>query len=111
MTALSSASESVPVRAGTRTGLGAWDDEPPGLAGGRDAGLADTCGEKPFEALARLVALVLGTPSAYITVGAECAGGARQLGARNIASLEGRIGRSLRQHVLDSGHRLIIDDT
>ncbi|HEY5989076.1 MAG TPA: hypothetical protein VIV12_22255, partial [Streptosporangiaceae bacterium] len=67
MKVLGSASIPVPASAGTKAGLAKADaQELPGLAAGRQAGLPRAREESAFGRVARLAAMVLGTPQAYV---------------------------------------------
>src|SRR5260370_13890679 len=90
MQVLGSASIPVAVSVGTATALvpgdAAW---PPGRAAGRQAGRPDAHAEEPFDRVARLAAMVLGTPQAYVTIAGERPSpGRSRTAVRDIAGLE-----------------------
>jgi sigma-B regulation protein RsbU (phosphoserine phosphatase) len=116
MKILRSASTPVPARTATLTGLVPTEapdlvptgaPEPRGLAVARRADLPGTCAEEPFDRVARLAAVVLGIPLAFVAIAGERTSLARRRGGvRDMADPE----RSWCQHVIDSGDKLIIDD-
>jgi phosphoserine phosphatase RsbU/P len=112
MTVLDGASNPSPARVRTVTGLvRAAAQEPPELAPARQAGLPDARAEVPFDHVARLAAMVLGTPLASVTVAGERpSAGSICPGALDIAGQLSSVERSLCQYVIDSKARLVIDD-
>src|ERR1039457_1329967 len=70
-----------------------------------------TGAEEPFGRVARLAALVLGTPSAFVTVaGSQPCSRRTCPGTRGAAGRRSPAEQSLCQHVIDSGGKLIIED-
>ena len=112
MQVLGSASIPVPAGIGTVTRLVSADAPGrPGLATAQQAGLPGTCAEEPFDRVARLAAVVLGTPQAYVAIAGERRfRGSSRVGAKHMADLERPVEMSWCQRVIDSGDMLIVDD-
>lgn len=112
MKILGSASSPVPSSAVTLTGpVLTGGPGPRGLADVRQADLPGNGAEQPFGRVARLAAVALGTPRAFVAIAGEPppAGGSRT-GVRDVADLEHPVEQSWCQYVIDSGDKLIIDD-
>jgi sigma-B regulation protein RsbU (phosphoserine phosphatase) len=112
MAVLGNAPNPGPARVRTLTGLVPADAlEPPELAAPRPAGLPDARAEVPFDHVARLAAMVLGTPSASVTVAGERPSAARISGdALDVADQLSPVEHWLCQYVIDSAAELVIDD-
>jgi sigma-B regulation protein RsbU (phosphoserine phosphatase) len=112
MTVLYSASTSVPAGACGGSGAVPTDtSERPGLAAEGQTALPAADPEEPFDHVTRLVAMVLGTPLASVTVA-----GGRPSSRRICPGVPGPNDRqspaeqSLCQHVIDSEDKLVVDD-
>ena len=83
-----------------------------GLAPAQRAGLADAVAAEPFERVARLAAMVLGTPLAAVTIAGEFASFARKSpGAPGMADWQTPAEQALCQRVVDSGEKLVLGGT
>jgi phosphoserine phosphatase RsbU/P len=112
MTALDSASTSVPARARAGPGLVPADTpERPGPAAGERTARPGTRPEEPFDHVTRLVAMVLGTPLASVMVaGGRSSSRSISPGAPGPADRQSPGERSLCQYVIDSKDKLVLDD-
>jgi phosphoserine phosphatase RsbU/P len=97
---------------GTATGLVSVPTAgPPELASTRQPGLPGAGAEEPFDRVAGLAAMVLGTPQAYVAIGGERPSPGRNgAGVRNLADLDRTAELSWLQVVISSGDKLVIDD-
>jgi sigma-B regulation protein RsbU (phosphoserine phosphatase) len=113
MTVLGNVPDPAPPRAGAVTGyVPAALPGVPGPAAAWQAGVPGTRAEEPFDRVARLAAMVMGTSLASVTVGGErssfrriCPGSPDMGGWRTPGDLV------LCQQVIDSGDKVLIDDT
>jgi phosphoserine phosphatase RsbU/P len=115
MQVLGSASIPVAVSIGPATALVPRDAARPlgraGRAAARRAGRPDAHAEEPFDRVARLAAMVLATPQAYVAIAGECPfPGSSRAAVRDLADLESLAELSWCQSVIDSGDKLIIND-
>jgi len=85
--------------------------DPPELSAARQAGLPRTRVEGPFNDVARLAAMVLGTPLASVTVAGRHHSSSRTCpGALNIGARQSPDEQSMCQQVIDSGAALVVGD-
>ena len=83
----------------------------PGPVAARQAGVPGIQAEKPFDRVARLAAMVVGTPLASVTITGEHPSSGRICpGPVDIADQSDAVSQLLCQHVIDSGGKLVIDD-
>jgi phosphoserine phosphatase RsbU/P len=112
MTVLGNVPDPVPDVVGTVTGLIPVDV--PGASdpvAARQAGVLGIQAEKPFDRVARLAAMVVGTPLASVTITGEHPSSGRICpGPLDIAGRPDAVSQLLCQHVIDSGGKLVIDD-
>lgn len=84
---------------------------PAELAVARAHAQPDGRAEEPLDRVARLAAMVLGTPLAFVTVvGTPPASGRSWVGSRSGAGQQSSLEQAMCQHVIDSRDYLIIDD-
>src|SRR3984957_18236591 len=112
MTALGNAPDPVPAVVGTVTGLIPVDAPGmPGPVATRQAGVPGIQAEKPFDRVARLAAMVVGTPLASVTITGEHPSSGRICpGPLDIAGQPDAVSQVLCQRVIDSEGKLVIDD-
>jgi sigma-B regulation protein RsbU (phosphoserine phosphatase) len=83
----------------------------PGPVAARQAGEPGIQAEKPFDRVARLAAMVVGTPLASVAItGEHPSSGSICPGPVDVAGQPDAVSRLLCQHVIDSGGKLVIDD-
>ena len=70
------------------------------------------CGaDKSYDRVARLAAVVLSTPRAFVAIAGERSSlGRDRVGARDMAAPEWQVEQSWCQYVIESGNKLIIND-
>lgn len=84
----------------------------PALAPAQRADQADAVAAEPFERVARLAAMVLGTPLAAVTITDEFASGARSSpGAPDMADWQSPAEQALCLRVIESGQKLVLGGT
>lgn len=112
MTVLGNAPGPVPAIVGDVTGLGLADAPGvPGRASTRQAAVPGTGAEEPFDRVAQLAAMVVGTPLASVTItGEHPSSGGVCRGLPDTASWTEAVSQSLCQNVIDSGDKLVIKD-
>jgi Stage II sporulation protein E (SpoIIE)/GAF domain len=75
-------------------------------------GTRDALAEEPFKRVARLAALALGTPLASVRLADEHpSAGKTRLGTPQTAGQRSTVAQALCEHVIESGVRLVYDDT
>src|ERR1035438_4521885 len=79
----------------------------PGPAAARQAGVPRTQAEKPFDRVARLAAMVVGTPLASVTITGEHPSCRICPGPPDIAGRPDAVSQLLCQQVIDSGDKLV----
>jgi sigma-B regulation protein RsbU (phosphoserine phosphatase) len=112
-------SASIPVSAGVGTLAGraptdgaAQPAMPPAWPAGQRAGLqGPAAAEDPFGRIARLAAMMLGMPLAFVTICDDRpSSGRRRLRARDIPDAQGPAERALSRRVIESADQVMIDD-
>jgi hypothetical protein len=112
MTVRGNVPDPAPAVVGTVTRLNPVDAPGvPGLVAARQPGVPGIQAEKPFDRVARLAAMVVGTPLASVTITGEHPSSGRICpGPLDIAGQPDAVSQVLCQRVIDSEGRLVIDD-
>jgi phosphoserine phosphatase RsbU/P len=111
MKVFGSATIPAPARAGSKAGLAKADAHAlPGLVSGRQARLPRAHEENAFGRVARLAAMVLGTPQASVTIGGERASWRNRLNGQGATGHQSPAEQAWCRHVIDSQEKLIIRD-
>ena len=112
MTMLGNVPDPAPAVIGTVTGLTPVDAPGvPGPVSARQAGVPCIQAEKPFDRVAWLAAMVVGTPLASVTItGEHPSFGRIRPGPVDSPGQSDAVSQLLCQHVIDSGGKLVIDD-
>jgi len=112
MTVLGNVPDPVPAVVSTVTGLISVDAPGvPGPVAAQQAGVPGIQAEKPFDRVARLAAMVVGTPLASVTITDEHpSSGWICPDPLDIAGQSDAVSQLLCQRVIDSGGKLVIDD-